>query len=75
MTNQSPVTVKFENGKPYYYPKHHWVSNWRFSNESEAIFVNAAAQIAEENGLTVNDLHRLTTFVLRMLKSTSEWVE
>ena len=71
----TPIIVNFDNGEAYFSPKHRSVDNWRFSNESKAGFVNYMAAIAEENGMSANDLHHLVPAILRMLKSQTEWAE
>ena len=41
--------------------------------ELEANLADAVARVAEHNGLSVNDVMHVFPYILRMLKSNSEW--
>jgi len=48
-------------------------SNWIFETENERDLADALAAIAEETGISANDLHHIFPLVLRMLKLNSQW--
>lgn len=65
-----------------YSPIHEYVSHWIFpySNDEEEIIAikeaqlaDAVAKVASDHGLNRNDLHHLFPYILRMLKSKSQW--
>lgn len=60
-----------------YSPTHPNVENWWFSQDEEklAVLANAIANIAEDTGLSRNDLQHLFPYILRMLKVDSVWSE
>lgn len=68
-------TIKYNKGEKELYPDNHLVRNWRFEGdqESEALLCHYMAEVAEKNGISVNDLHHLFPAVLRMLCSDIEW--
>lgn len=57
--------------------QHDWVKNWNFTQDEyyESVLAQAMAQIAEKNGLGINDLPHLFPAVLRMLKSEIPWAK
>lgn len=77
--------VQWDNKRKAYFPTHRMVQNWMFKPESythdsesaekEANLADALAYVAEDNGLTVNDLQHLFPAILRMLKSNSAWTK
>lgn len=54
-------------------------ANYEYDNENKAKaeceLADAMANVAEVNGLSVNDLQHLFPAVLRMLKSNSPWAK
>lgn len=67
------------------FPEHQFISNWIFEvdkkcseeeykkNEDDVHLANAMAKVAENNGMSANDMQHLFPAVLRMLKSNSAW--
>jgi len=47
--------------------------NWVFETKKEADLADALAAIAEDTGISCNDLTHMFPLVLRMLKSKSQW--
>lgn len=73
-----PSTMnRWVKGKLEIYPTHRMVNNWLFEDTKEGIYeaelAHAMAQLAENNGMSANDLQHLFPAVLRILKSTSIW--
>jgi hypothetical protein len=55
---------------------HKWVKNWRFQGDKlEAKLADVIAELAEENGMSANDVSHVFPYILRMLKSESEWTK
>lgn len=54
---------------------HRFVSSFSFKNTeiSEAKLADAIAEMAEKNGMSANDVAYVFPYILRMLKSDSEW--
>lgn len=70
-----------------YSPTHYWIKNWVFrfntnpddikveepSAYNEAELANCVAKVAEQNGLSPNDMQHAFPIILRILKSNSQW--
>ncbi len=71
------INFKFETGIKAIFPANSLISNWQFKSEeeSEAILANAIAEVADKNGLGINDIYHIFPLVLRMLKSKSVWAQ
>ena len=59
------------------YPANWMVKNWLFQEDekNEATLAHAMAVVAENNGMSSNDLQHLFPAVLRMLKSDIDWAK
>ena len=70
-------TIIYKAGATTIFPANSLISNWQFNSkeEAEAILANAIAEVADKNGLGVNDIHHIFPLVLRMLKSKSVWAQ
>jgi hypothetical protein len=53
------------------------ISHWCFTEETEeeALLAHAMALVAEKSNMSANDLQHLFPYVLRMLKSDSNWAK
>jgi|LakMenE18May11ns_1017448.scaffolds.fasta_scaffold9852270_2 hypothetical protein len=75
MENQEVLKFTWKKGIKEVKPAHPMVQNWMFTEETEeqASLAHYMAVVAENNGLTANDLQHLFPAVLRMLKDSSAW--
>lgn len=46
-----------------------------FRDELEANLIDAVSRVAEQNGMSANDVTHVTPYILRMLKSQSAWAK
>jgi hypothetical protein len=71
------LKFKYNKGVREIYPAHKYVKNWLFEDgeESEATLANCMADLAEKNGVSVNQLQHLFPAVLRMLENKSSWTK
>jgi len=79
-------TKKIESDRVQLSPLHPLCANWVFTHrnhvdaadeavlaENEANLADAISRVAANNGLSVNDVMHVFPFILRMLKSESNW--
>jgi hypothetical protein len=54
---------------------HKFVANWVFEDNEhhEAVLANSIAEVADKNGLSVNDLQHIYPAILRRLRSDIYW--
>jgi hypothetical protein len=71
------MAVEALHTKNRIHPTHPNIRHWAFPEEhkDEAKLADAMAELAYNNGLSVNDLQHLFPAVLRMLKSNSDWAK
>ncbi|MFW6247241.1 MAG: hypothetical protein ACOC22_03670 [bacterium] len=69
------LRFEYEKGVQKVFPTHNFVKNWLFTSDEkeEAELAHFMAVVAEKNGMSVNDMHHLFPYVLRMLKSDIQW--
>lgn len=58
-----------------YQPNHTRAKNLAFANELEANLCDAISRVSTDNGMTLNEVYAAIPFILRMLKSKSEWTK
>jgi hypothetical protein len=69
------LEFKYRKGIREIYPTNRLVKNWMFRDgeEDEASLAQTLATVAEKNGITPTEMMSLFPFVLRMIKSNSDW--
>jgi hypothetical protein len=67
--------IRTVNGDLCYTPNNERVNNLMFSIPEEANLADAVSRVGLDNGLTHNDIQHVMPFILRMLKSNSEWAK
>ena len=82
---ESSVIVEYTQREIRFVPKHKSVNKWIFSVKNgsseeekdkafnEAELANAIAKVAKDNSVEINQMQYSFMFILRMLKSTSDW--
>lgn len=71
------LKFEYQKGKQQVFPAHNLVKNWLFTADEhrEAALAHFMAEVAEKNGLGVNDIAHIYPLVLRMLKSKIDWAK
>ena len=74
---ENRLKVNYTNGKQEIFPTHEFVWNWVFQagEEDEALLANSIAAVAEKNGMSKDEVHKVFPYILRMLKSNIEWAK
>lgn len=69
------LRFEYRKGVKSIYPANGLAKNWVFTEteEKEALLANSIAEVAEQNGLTTNDIMHMYPLILRMLKSDIQW--
>lgn len=75
MSDQLNTRIEYDKGVQFVHPAHKKVTHWRFESDQahEANLADAIMRVAENNGMSVNDIQHLYPAVLRMLKSNIQW--
>lgn len=67
--------LKTVDGTIMYIPLDKSANNLGFSSQEEASLADAVTRVGMANVLTKSDIQHVMPFILRMLKSNSEWTK